>query len=673
MRIETTLRGLLTIFFRQKKKFLAAFFLAILVGLAFIMLSVPIYMSTGSLLIKFGSSASFSINSAGRQSQTAISQSSHELIASYVEVLQSRKLLESLVNTFGAAHIYPKLASQSLNSAELTEAALKNLKRDLAIRSSESNDVIEISLFNSDPQMAAQLVHRLQEQFVALQTEMYNKPQTDFLSGQTDQAYEKLIDDQKKLQAFKAKTGVSSIDTEISILLQEKNSMNTSMATAALTSALSSIKEAQDKVDHLKARKAALLTTYMPDSAPVQQIQSSIDFAKVQLGERQKLVANSSTQTNAGARNSSYVNQRIAHLEAQRGEYNDLYRQVQLDADNYKTYLSQFEEEKINNKLNQGNITRIFILDEPVAAAKPIKPIRILIVAFSLMAGVVLGFAVIIVAETLDERFINHVQVAELMNVPTTFISDMTFKKFSGMNLLSNRQYPVNALVQGGVNMSATTVITPTLPVSNLLELYEMIKNVFPDRTSRVVQFCSAYPHEGANLIAFDMAIAVAMRTPQRVLFIDTSTEPQGVRRQLANAVDALPDASFKNSNLLGFASAAVVIGTNLGYVRLRDHDYLGDASLANIDAIGDMVEVWRKTYELVIIPSPSILTDVLGKILAKVTDGCVMVVEAERTRAPVAMQVKNIIEGNGGRVVCAVLNKRKFYIPKQVYSHLWL
>src|SRR5258708_4203274 len=79
MRIEFTLRGLLTIFFRQKTKFLTAFVLVLLVGAGFAIFSTPFYESTGSLLVKFGSSARPEVVNPERQaSQAEISQTGHE-------------------------------------------------------------------------------------------------------------------------------------------------------------------------------------------------------------------------------------------------------------------------------------------------------------------------------------------------------------------------------------------------------------------------------------------------------------------------------------------------------------------------------------------------------------------------------------------------------------------
>jgi Mrp family chromosome partitioning ATPase len=46
-------------------------------------------------------------------------------------------------------------------------------------------------------------------------------------------------------------------------------------------------------------------------------------------------------------------------------------------------------------------------------------------------------------------------------------------------------------------------------------------------------------------------------------------------------------------------------------------------------------------------------------------------VLEAEKTRWPVAENTKQMIEKNGGKVLGVVLNKRQFYIPDFIYRRL--
>jgi len=51
--------------------------------------------------------------------------------------------------------------------------------------------------------------------------------------------------------------------------------------------------------------------------------------------------------------------------------------------------------------------------------------------------------------------------------------------------------------------------------------------------------------------------------------------------------------------------------------------------------------------------------------------DGVVLVLEADKTRKPVAENLKNRILQNGGNLLGMVFNNRRYHIPEYVYKRL--
>jgi Mrp family chromosome partitioning ATPase len=51
--------------------------------------------------------------------------------------------------------------------------------------------------------------------------------------------------------------------------------------------------------------------------------------------------------------------------------------------------------------------------------------------------------------------------------------------------------------------------------------------------------------------------------------------------------------------------------------------------------------------------------------------DGVVLVLEADKTRKPVAENLKNQIVQNGGNLLGMVFNNRRYHIPEAVYRRL--
>ena len=56
---------------------------------------------------------------------------------------------------------------------------------------------------------------------------------------------------------------------------------------------------------------------------------------------------------------------------------------------------------------------------------------------------------------------------------------------------------------------------------------------------------------------------------------------------------------------------------------------------------------------------------------MASMVDGTVLVVEAEKTRWPVAVNVKERIKQSGGKVLGIAFNKRQYYIPGWLYRRI--
>lgn len=207
------------------------------------------------------------------------------------------------------------------------------------------------------------------------------------------------------------------------------------------------------------------------------------------------------------------------------------------------------------------------------------------------------------------------------------------------------------------------------LPSGRLLAFYQTIKNTLPTDTCQIIQVASAYNHEGCNLIAFETALIAATQIGLRVLFIDTTTDPDPIRLQLSSKLDTTLDVLLQAGGQL--ESAVVGVENTQFYYTLLRNQRFKDSAIANLDNFRELLTLMRGMYDLIIIPSPAILTDVLCASLSRLADAAIVVVQAERTRAPVLAQVKDTVQQNGGKVIGAIMNKRRYYIPRWIYRFI--
>lgn len=413
MRIETTPRGLMTLFFRQFWKFFITFFVIAIASALYAIKTPPVYESVGNLLIKFGADARPDVSKNENQ-QELTPTDRKEMMESYIKIIQSHDLLMGIIREFGVDKIYPKLmlSAQSRDTAE-EMAYSKFMKGDLIVKPSFQGNIIEIHFLSNNPKLAPKFLNRLLEQFISKQADMFNKPQTDFIADQVEHAANELEKAQKKLQDFKARNGISSVEEEMNKLLQEK--------TETKTVALKSIDEAQTKVDELKAKETQLLMTYQKDSPAVVKIRESLSIARAQLYAKQadlKAGTNGNEGGNTVSPHIKDIDRRLKLLEGKRNDYNDLERQVKIAEDNFRQYTDKLEEARVKETLNRQNITRISILDEPTIPLVPIKPNRPFIILMGILGGLMLAIGMIVTFESIDERFSRPDQLSALLGVP---------------------------------------------------------------------------------------------------------------------------------------------------------------------------------------------------------------------------------------------------------------
>ena len=78
-----------------------------------------------------------------------------------------------------------------------------------------------------------------------------------------------------------------------------------------------------------------------------------------------------------------------------------------------------------------------------------------------------------------------------------------------------------------------------------------------------------------------------------------------------------------------------------------------------------------RDNFDLVVIASPAASEAPMGLLLSRFVDGNILVLEAGRTRAPVAVELKESVGASGGAVVGAVLTRYRSFVPR--FLRRWL
>jgi protein-tyrosine kinase len=205
--------------------------------------------------------------------------------------------------------------------------------------------------------------------------------------------------------------------------------------------------------------------------------------------------------------------------------------------------------------------------------------------------------------------------------------------------------------------MKTMKEMNTTLDLRPMEDLVTRIDAQLSRPGGRVVGFIASGSGEGTSTLARAYASAVVSLLRRRVLLlcaIDEDASDPGVLPALAaglpldDCLQPLPGGGFTGS--LGGHNAGV---------------------LWELQARTDLWQELRNRFDEIVIDLPATSVSHIGLTSAAQCDGVVVVLEAEKTRAPVVEKLIASLRAVRAPLLGTVLNKRRYYLPQRVYR--WL
>ncbi|MGA2961757.1 MAG: hypothetical protein ABSD96_08800 [Candidatus Korobacteraceae bacterium] len=186
---------------------------------------------------------------------------------------------------------------------------------------------------------------------------------------------------------------------------------------------------------------------------------------------------------------------------------------------------------------------------------------------------------------------------------------------------------------------------------------------------ARVVTFCSVQPAVLQGEICARTAMTLAACVNRSVCVVDSNLLAPSLHK------------FFGVSNQSGFSEAAMSDSALSSHAR-----QIGDSNLALITAGGAVSDLHaaqsestafrlrelRSHFDYILINGPTLPDRGQGIFLGRLSDGIVLILEANSTRRDTAMRVRFEMEQADVPVLGAVLNNRTFPIPDALYSKLF-
>ena len=465
------IRDILTAFFRHKFIGLAVFLLIFSGVAAWIYFSETLYEAKASLILKFGREHIIRPEVGDAQYSKF---STDSVVQSELSILASKDLAKRVVAAIGPGKMYPQFwNSPPQDSEEAVEGASGLLLSRLSPVHIKNSNVIVISFFHPEPQMAAVVLNTLIEILKEKHLQVFSDPKASFLTKQLQDYRVQLEQSEGDLQAFKRKHDLSSplveqqkrllnqrasldsqyktIKNQLQGLEGKMQSLDTQMETILENIPVTTVEgggnleKAKADLFALKREEQKLLTKYTETSFPVQTLRREIDQVEKFILAEQKnervntiasgkkamysrleadrlAAASESTTIQASSKVMALqiadLDKKIKRLDELNKELIVLERRRAADEQNYQLYLKKVEEAKVSEEMDRLKMSNISVIQPAEIPRRPAGRSTNFKLIVGVLLGTIMGTGISLVLEYFGGGYTRPDQAAEDLGLP---------------------------------------------------------------------------------------------------------------------------------------------------------------------------------------------------------------------------------------------------------------
>ena len=665
------------------------------------------YTATGEIQIQPGSAADL------KQSISSVLGGGSQLdvvIESDSRILTSEKLLTTVARTLklqddprfmgGGSSVRLGILSGkavpivhgNLDDPAERSAIVGNLRSHLTIARVPRTQMITISYVSPNRQLSADIVNALESEFIKNNfVAHYSSTQqvTTWLTGQIDDLRAIVQDSQDRMVDLQKKLGISALDPNHSMIVQEITNLEKGASDATEQRVLEearfrilqslppdriqdspnpvSMEGTQGLLESLRSQRASAAAElarqqplYGPNYPTVKQLNGQIKQLDRDIAREEQAVLNKAKDAYGIAHTAEdqakgVLNNRVRELYGQRDDivrYELLTEEYESNRHMYESILARLREAAVDAGLDSADISVVDLASLPIQPSS-MSPITMAELGF--VFGLFGGLALALLMERMDTRMRDSKQIQELLGVPAIAIVPQTNWKGKGPDPESG--------VGPEILWDARSSFAESMRVFRT-----SIQLSSTSRESRVIAVTSCQPGEGKSTLSMNLAAALA-QGGKKVVLVDTDMRRPSVYWRLG-----LSDRKGLSEYLTGLETLDSVIQTHKNLPTL---DVVASgispplpADLLASDQMKKFVEILRERYEYVIFDSPPALSVTDPLIVGSLADGLVLVIrQGYCTRAMLA-RAGEIFRDVGVKVYGFVLNGVDASLP-EYYGYL--
>jgi Mrp family chromosome partitioning ATPase len=208
----------------------------------------------------------------------------------------------------------------------------------------------------------------------------------------------------------------------------------------------------------------------------------------------------------------------------------------------------------------------------------------------------------------------------------------------------------------------------PPAAVEDYATLASRIELVLANEVRRTVVVGGAGRGSGATTVAVGLAAALAVTVRAPVLLVDGNLRGPALHTKFH--VERAPGLTEVVRDGAGIAHVAHATAVPRLTLLTAGSEVKSPQSFFQLPAFREQLHAWTRDYTYVVFDSaPFGPADPLS--LGQAVSGAVLVLEAARTVREVAAETAEEMRRAGIRVLGAVLNRRRFYVPDWIYRRV--
>jgi tyrosine-protein kinase Etk/Wzc len=293
-----------------------------------------------------------------------------------------------------------------------------------------------------------------------------------------------------------------------------------------------------------------------------------------------------------------------------------LARDVQVSTELYTALLNNTQTLRVSKAGTVGNVR---IIDYAVLPTEPIKPKKALIVAVSLILGLILGVALAFIRKSLHRGVEDPDLIERQLNIPVYATIPH-----------SAQQLKINTKLKKNPQSNEPCILAlennDDLAIESLRSLRTTLHFAFLEARNNIVMITGPSPGVGKSFVSINLA-AVLADAGKKILLIDGD-----LRKGLINKTLGVS----REQGLSEFISNTITLDEAIHKISIANFDFIATGSippnpseLLLHERFGNFLENISKHYDHVIIDSPPILAVTDAAIIGRMASATLMVIRA--------------------------------------------